>query len=135
MIKMYFHTSDPAKNKMVRWFKRQHLGVQIRNILQKPLSKTEITQLFLMSDNGTADLLAQRSKAAQALKLDDDVTFNQMVDTVQAHPQILKNPIVFDEHSLITGFNLEKVGVFIPAKQRKRERLSLFGQLYQADLI
>ncbi|MFD1318155.1 ArsC/Spx/MgsR family protein [Loigolactobacillus zhaoyuanensis] len=135
MINMYFHTSDPAKNKMVRWFKRQHLGVQIRNILQKPLSKAEITQLFLMSDNGTDDLLAQRSKAAKALDLDSDLTFNQMIDTVQAHPQILKNPIVFDEHSLITGFNLEKVGVFIPQTQRKRELLSLFGQLYKADLI
>lgn len=135
MINMYFHTSDPAKNKMVRWFKRQHLSLQIRNILQKPLSKAEITKLFLMSDNGTDDLLAQRAKATQALALGDDLTFNEMVEVVQAHPQILKNPIVFDEHSLITGFNLEKVGVFIPQKERKRKRLSLFGQLYMADLI
>ncbi|MFC6171586.1 ArsC/Spx/MgsR family protein [Loigolactobacillus jiayinensis] len=135
MINMYFHTSDPAKNKMVRWFKRQHIGLQIRNILQKPLDKSEITKLFLMSDNGTDDLLAQRAKATQALALNDDLTFNELVDLVQAHPQILKNPIVFDEHSLITGFNLEKVGVFIPQKERKRERMSLFGQLYMADLI
>lgn len=136
MIQMYFHTSDPAKNKMTRWFEQHQLTLQSRNIVRQPLTRPEIKHLFLMTANGSDDLLAKRSKAAQALALDlDKLSFNQLIALIQKHPQILKNPIVFDDRSLLTGFNLEKVGVFVPQKERKKERLSLFGQLYLADLI
>lgn len=136
MIQMYFHTSDPAKNKMARWFQQHQISLQSRNILRQPLTRPEIKHLFLMTANGSDDLLAKRSKATQALALDlEKLSFNQLVALIQKHPQILKNPIVFDDRSLLTGFNSEKVGVFIPQKQRKKERRSLFDQLYSAELI
>src|SRR5699024_12405451 len=64
---------------------------------------------------------------------DKGLTFNQLVIAVYQHPKILKNPIVFNEQSLVTGFNIEDIGIFVPSKQRKRERLSLLGKLYTAE--
>ena len=40
---------------------------------------------------------------------------------------------MFNEQSLVTGFNIEDIGIFVPSKQRKRERLSLLGKLYTAE--
>lgn len=133
MINLYFHTSDPAKRKMLDWFHDQKIDVQIRNIMQKRLTELEIRHLFLLSDNGSDDLIAIRSKAVQEHVFDKGLTFNQLVIAVYQHPKILKNPIVFNEQSLVTGFSIEDIGVFVPSKQRKRERLSLFGKLYTAE--
>jgi regulatory protein spx len=98
--------------------------------MQKRLTKLEIRHLFLLSDNGSDDLIATRSKAAREYTFDNSLTFDQLVTIVYKHPKILKNPIAFNENNLISGFNLEEIGVFVPRIQRKRERLSLFSKLY-----
>jgi len=130
MINLYFHTSDPAKRKMLDWFRCQKIETQTRNIMQKRLTKLEIRHLFLLSDNGSDDLIATRSKTAREYTFDNSLTFDQLVTIVYKHPKILKNPIAFNENNLISGFNLEEIGVFVPRIQRKRERLSLFSKLY-----
>ncbi|MGK4060101.1 ArsC/Spx/MgsR family protein [Loigolactobacillus coryniformis] len=133
MINLYFHTSDPAKRKMLDWFHYQKIETQTRNIMQKRLTKLEIRHLFLLSDNGSDDLIATRSKTAREYTFDNSLTFDQLVTIVYKHPKIMKNPIAFNENNLISGFNLEDIGVFIPRIQRKRERLSLFSKLYTVE--
>ncbi|AVK64663.1 MULTISPECIES: ArsC/Spx/MgsR family protein [Lactobacillaceae] len=133
MINLYFHTSDPAKRKMLDWFRCQKIETQTRNIMQKRLTKLEIRHLFLLSDNGSDDLIATRSKTAREYTFDNSLTFDQLVTIVYKHPKIMKNPIAFNENNLISGFNLEDIGVFIPRIQRKRERLSLFSKLYTVE--
>ncbi|ANK60535.1 MULTISPECIES: ArsC/Spx/MgsR family protein [Loigolactobacillus] len=130
MITMYFHTSDPAKNKLMKWFKQQHLEFKLRNIIQKPLTKAELTHLFLMATGGTDDLIAKKSKVAKSTQLDNNLTFNELIDTVLATPQLLKNPVVFDDKNIVAGYSLEKIGVFIPKSQRKLELMALFNRIY-----
>ena len=65
--------------------------------MQKRLTELEIRHLFLLSDNGSDDLIAVRSKAVQEYVFDKGLTFNQLVIAVYQHPKILKNPIVFNE--------------------------------------
>lgn len=83
--------------------------------------------------NGSDDLIATRSKTAREYTFDNSLTFDQLVTIVYKHPKIMKNPIAFNENNLISGFNLEDIGVFIPRIQRKRERLSLFSKLYTVE--
>ena len=75
------------------------------------MSAAEIQQLLTISLNGTDDLVAQRSRETKALKIDpDQMTLNELTAAIQKSPHILKNPIIFSENKLITGFDKEKNG-------------------------
>lgn len=130
MIYLYFHTNDPSKRKAVKWLEGHQLVFTQRNIERQPLNAAEIRALFSLSLNGTDDLVSKRSKDTKALTTSpDDLTVNQLVAAIEHAPHILKNPIIFDQHKLITGFDKEKMGIFIPAAQRKSELSNMFAKL------
>lgn len=130
MIYLYFHTNDPSKRKAAKWLKEHQLEFTQRNIEKQPLSGAEVRALFKLSLNGTNDLVSKRSKDTKALGQDpEDLTVNQLVGAIEKAPHILKNPIIFDSHKLVTGFDKEKTGIFIPAEQRRHELSSMFHKL------
>lgn len=122
MVYMYFHTNDPSKRKAVQWFAKHNIELQQRNIEKEPLSIAEVQELLAISLNGTDDLISQRSRETKNLKIaPEQMTFNQLVTTIHQKPHLLKNPIIFNANKLTTGFDTEKMGIFIPHKQRRLE--------------
>ena len=59
----------------------------------------------------------------------DTITINELIAAIQTSPYILKNPIIFDNRKLVTGFDREKMGIFIPQTQRQLELSTLFQKL------
>lgn len=130
MVQLYFHTNDPSKRKAVKWLAEHDIDLDQRNIESKPLTKEEIVHIFSLSLDGTDELISKRSKDTKALNMDpDQMTINQLTDAISATPHILKNPIIFDKHKLVTGFDLEKIGMFVPKRLRKLELSALFAKL------
>ncbi|WP_137602814.1 Spx/MgsR family RNA polymerase-binding regulatory protein [Paucilactobacillus nenjiangensis] len=133
MVKMYFHTNDPSKRKAVKWLAEHNVDIEQRNIENEPLTEAEIMNLFTLSIEGTDELISKRSKDTKALNHDtDQMTLKQLSEAIQKAPHILKNPIIFDKHKLVTGFDLEKIGAFVPKRLRKLELSALFAKLYPA---
>lgn len=129
MVFLYFHTNDPSKRKAVRWLNQHEINVHERNIEKDPLNEDEILKLLSLSINGTDDLISKRSRETKALKMDrQSVTINQLTAAIHTSPRILKNPIIFDSNKLITGFDQEKMGIFIPKKQRRLELSALLAK-------
>ena len=129
MVFLYFHTNDPSKRKAVRWLNQHDINVHERNIEKDPLNEDEILKLLSLSINGTDDLISKRSRETKALKMDrQSVTINQITAAIHQSPRILKNPIIFDSNKLITGFDQEKMGIFIPQKQRRLELSALLAK-------
>lgn len=130
MVNLYFHTNDPSKRKAVRWLTNHNIMVNQRNLEKEPLTKAEVTELLTLCLNGTDDLISKRSRETKSLKMDrDSVTINQLTSAIHENPHILKNPIIFNQHKLITGFDQEKMGVFITPRQRRMELSALFAKL------
>lgn len=130
MVNLYFHTNDPSKRKAVRWLTDHNIVVKQRNLEKEPLTKDEVTKLLTLCLNGTDDLISKRSRQTKSLKMDsDNVTINQLTAAIQKNPHILKNPIIFNNHKLITGFDQEKMGIFITPHQRRLELSALFAKL------
>lgn len=122
MVTVYFHTNDPSKRRAVKWLTAHQLVVEQRNIERNPLTRSEVYSLLSKSLNGTADLISARSRDTKALNLtSDNLTINQLADAIQSCPHVLKNPIICDDVKLVTGFDREKMGIFIPQRQRKME--------------
>lgn len=130
MVNLYFHTNDPSKRKAVKWLSAHGIEIHMRNLEKEPLSASEVQQLFALSLNGTDDLISKRSRETKKLKMDSDsVTINQLTAAIQTSPHILKNPIIFNDRKMVTGFDKEKMGIFIPQVQRQHELSSLFHKL------
>lgn len=128
MVYLYFHTNDPSKRKAVRWFTQRGIQIVQRNIEKNPLTANEMKHLLSISVNGTEDLVSTRSRDTKALKMDQPtVTINELTNAVFKNPRILKNPIIFDNSKLITGFDQEKMGIFVPQSQRKLELSKLLS--------
>lgn len=126
MIYLYYHTNDPSKRKAVKWLSAHNLSVNQRNIEKQPLSKSEVFNLLSKSINGTADLISTRSRDTKALRLtSESLTINELAEVIQTNPHVLKNPIICDENKLITGFDQEKMGIFITQQERKDELADL----------
>lgn len=129
MVYLYFHTNDPSKRKAVRWFNDHDIPLVQRNIEKQPLSADEVLHLLSISLNGTDDLISLRSRDTKALKMNrPSVTINEFTAAVQKSPRILKNPIIFDSIKLVTGFDQEKMGIFIPKSERRLELSQLLSK-------
>lgn len=133
MVTLFFHTNDPSKRKAVQWLTQHGITVTQRNIEKEPLTQAEVLDLLAISMDGTEDLISKRSRDTKALKMDsENVTINQLTAAVATNPHILRNPIIFNENKLVTGFDQEKMGVFIPKRQRRLELNRLLGKLTPA---
>ena len=129
MVYLYFHTNDSSKRKAIRWFRDHKIPVMERNIEKQPLTADEVLHLLSISLNGTEDLISLRSRDTKSLKMDrPSVTINEFTAAVQTSPRILKNPIIFDTNKLITGFDQEKMGIFIPQSERRLELSELLAK-------
>jgi regulatory protein spx len=129
LVYLYFHTNDPSKRKAVRWFNDHDIPLIQRNIEKQPLSPDEVLHLLSISLNGTDDLISLRSRDTKALKMNrPSVTINEFTSAVQKSPRILKNPIIFDSVKLVTGFDQEKMGIFIPKSERRLELSQLLAK-------
>lgn len=133
MVYLYFHTNDPSKRKAIAWFAAHDIKVVQRNLEKEPLKKKEVRQLLGLSLNGTDDLISKRSRDTKALNLDTrNITIDELTAAIQKSPRILKNPVIFDRHKLVTGFDQEKMGIFIPKNERRLELSKLLAKLAPA---
>ena len=39
-----------------------------------------------------------------------NLTINQLAQAIEKSPHILRNPIIFNDHKMVTGFDQEKMG-------------------------
>lgn len=133
MVNLYFHTNDPSKRKAVKWLEACGIEVQQRNLEKQPLTKAEIRQLLALSLDGTDDLISMRSRDTKALGLGKrTITIDELTAAIQKSPRILKNPVIFNQSKLVTGFDQEKMGIFVPKAQRRLELRELLAKLAPA---
>ena len=130
MVNLFFHTNDPSKRKAVQWLTQHGITVSQRNIEKEPLTSPEILDLLALSTDGTDDLISKRSHDTKALQMDArNLTINQLAQAIEKSPHILRNPIIFNDHKMVTGFDQEKMGVFISKHQRRLELNRLLANL------
>ncbi|PWG00156.1 Spx/MgsR family RNA polymerase-binding regulatory protein [Levilactobacillus bambusae] len=127
MIKMFYHTKTTAVTKAMKWLKSHGAAFEGQDIKKQPLDRETILHMLSLTEEGTDDLISKRSKAYKNLPESiDNMGLNELVDLLQTNPNILKNPIIVDDHKLATGFDLETIREFVPAEYRKKELAGFF---------
>ncbi|GAB4071912.1 Spx/MgsR family RNA polymerase-binding regulatory protein [Barrientosiimonas marina] len=114
-----------SARKAKEWLTDHAIPYAERNTAKVPLTLHELQAILRLTLNGTDDIISTRSNVYKDLQEDiSTLSLKQLLDLIQTHPGLLRNPIMIDEKRLQIGFNAEEIRQFIPRKMRETEWLN-----------
>ena len=124
MLIIYTAPSCTSCRKAKAWLIEHEIPHIDRNVFTTPLDATELKALLALSENGTEDLISERSKVYKKLNIDfDSLSMKELLSIVQENPSLLRRPIIADDKRLLIGFNEEEIRVFLPRKIKQMEQM------------
>lgn len=122
MIKIYTAPSCSSCRKVKKWFDEQKIPYVEKNIFAMALNEEELQDILVKSENGTEDIISERSKIVKESGVDlDSMTVKQLIKFIKENPSVLKRPIMVDDHKIQVGYNPDEIRVFIPHARRLAE--------------
>ena len=119
MIKIYVSPSCSSCRKVKKWFNDQNIPFEEKNIFSQTLKDEELKEILAKSENGTSDIISQRSKVLKDKNVDvENMTISEMIKFIRENPSILKRPIMVDDHRIQVGYNEDEITTFIPKTRR-----------------
>lgn len=135
MIKLYGSSSCNSCRKAKAWLEEQGLAFEERNMIAEPLNKRELKEILALTENGTEEIIATRSKVYNKFSFDfNDLTFNELVAVIEENPTLLKRPIIIDQTKLQIGYNEDEIHQFIPREVRKVYSKKMTETLFYMDM-
>ncbi len=123
MIKIYTSPSCSSCRKVKKWFEEQQIPFEERNIFNAALDPVELKEILFKSENGTEDIISERSKIVKEKKVNvEDMTISEMISFIRENPSVLKRPIVVNDRRIQVGYNEEEIRSFIPQARRIFEK-------------
>lgn len=75
-----------------------------------------------MTEDGTDEIIATNSNDFKNLNIDiEQLSIQELYAIIQAHPRMLRSPILIDEKRIQVGYNEMDIRRFIPRKVRAYE--------------
>ena len=129
MIVIYTAVSCVASRRAISWFKRNRISYIERKISNKnPLTKKELKDILVLTDNGWEDILCFRSNCYKKIKKEfEGYTFEKAVDVAIRNPTLVRNPIITNGKIIKIGFNEDVLRSFIPKKCRKKKLMQYYS--------
>lgn len=122
MITIYTSPSCSSCRKVKKWFEEQHIPYKEKNIFASTLTEQELKDMLIKAENGTDDIISNRSKIIKEQKVDiESMKISELVSFIRENPTILKRPIMLDDRRMQVGYNSEEIRTFIPRAQRIAE--------------
>lgn len=135
MIKLYGSTSCNSCRKAKAWLEEQGLAFEERNMIAEPLTKRELKEILALTETGTEEIIATRSKVYNKFSFDfNDLTFNELVAVIEENPTLLKRPIIIHQTKLQIGYNEDEIHQFIPREVRKVYSKKMMETLFYMDM-
>lgn len=122
MIKIYTSPSCSSCRKVKKWFKDENIPFVEKNIFVSTLNETELKDILYKSENGTDDIISNRSKIVKESGIDlNSLSLSELISFIKENPSVLKRPIIVDDRKIQVGYNQEDIRVFIPHARRMAE--------------
>ena len=134
MIKLYISPSCTSCRKAKAWLEENEMDFEEKNIYHEPLTKDEIKEILMLTDEGTEEIISYRSEAYQNLERDiEDFSMNELLDLFIEEPSLIRRPIIMDDRRLQIGFNDEEIRMFLPREIRNAEYAELYSKMVQVE--
>jgi len=119
MVTLYVTPSCTSCRKAKAWFQKNGIPYKERNIFSDPLKIEEIKEILRLTEDGTEEIISNRSKVFQELDVDlNQLPMNELYAIIQKKPGLLKRPIIVDGKRLQVGYNEEEIRSFLPRSVR-----------------
>ncbi|GAA0325259.1 transcriptional regulator SpxA [Bacillus carboniphilus] len=119
MVTLYTSPSCTSCRKARTWLEENQIPFKERNIISEPLSINEIKEVLRMTEDGTDEIVSNRSKTFQSLNVDlDTLPLPKLLKLIHENPGLLRRPIIMDEKRLQVGYNEDEIRRFLPRKVR-----------------
>ena len=123
MIVMYTSAGCSSCRKAKEYMRKNNLPFIEKKLEYTRLNDKEIRYLLERSENGSDDLISNRSKIIKEGNRDiETMKLSDLVSFIRKNPSILKRPIIIDNSSLEIGYDEEEISIF---KKNNEKRLSL----------
>ena len=123
MIVMYTSAGCSSCRKAKKYMRKNNLPFIEKKLEYTRLNDKEIRYLLERSENGSDDLISNRSKIIKEGNRDiETMKLSDLVSFIRENPSILKRPIIIDNSSLEIGYDEEEISIF---KKNNEKRLSL----------
>jgi len=134
MIKLYVSPSCTSCRKAKSWLEEQNLEYEEKNIYHEPLSKDEIKEILMLTDEGTEEIISYRSQAYQNLDVEiETLSMSELLDLFIEKPSLIRRPIIMDDRRLQIGYNEEEIRMFLPRSVRKIELAEIHERLQEVE--
>lgn len=122
MVTLYSSPSCASCRKAKSWLVANNIPFEERNIMAEPLTIEEIKNILRLTEDGTEEVISQRSNAFQALDVDlDDIPIKELYQLIQENPSLIRRPIIMDDRRMQIGYNEDEIRRFIPRNVRVME--------------
>ncbi|MBC9824290.1 MAG: transcriptional regulator SpxA [Carnobacterium inhibens] len=130
MITLYSSASCTSCRKAKSWLEEHDIPFTEKNVFTEKITDEELKSILQLTENGTKEIISQRSQAFRELDIDiEDMSLGKVLKLIQRHPGIMRRPILVDDKRLLVGYNEEDIRCFLPRDIRKLELLKLHDQL------
>lgn len=134
MIKLLVSPSCTSCRKAKSWLEEQELDFVEKNIFHDPLTKEEIKEILMLTDEGTEEIISYRSQAYQNLDVDiDTLSMNELLDLFIEEPSLIRRPIIMDDRRLQIGYNEEEIRMFLPREVRQVQLAEIHEKLVAVE--
>ncbi|ERL44799.1 negative regulator of proteolysis [Lactiplantibacillus paraplantarum] len=120
MIKLFTQAGCNSSRKARQWFRDHGIAFEEKNFSSTAPTISELKQILCLTENGLDDIISTRSQLYPTIadKL-PDMTFNETLQLLCEHPQLLRRPIIVGRNKLQVGFNDDDIRQFIPRHIRR----------------
>lgn len=119
MVTLYITPSCTSCRKAKAWFQKNGIPYKERNMFTEPMSTEEIKEILRLTEDGTEEIISNRSKVFQELDVDlNQLPMKELYTIIQKKPGLLKRPIIMDGKRLQVGYNEEEIRSFLPRSVR-----------------
>ena len=134
MIKLYVSPSCTSCRKAKSWLEEHGLEYEEKNIFHDPLTKDEIKEILMLTDEGTEEIISYRSQAYKNLDVDfDTLSMSELLDLFIEEPSLIRRPIIMDDRRLQIGYNEEEIRMFLPKRVRQLELAEIHDRLMEVE--
>lgn len=120
-IRIYSNKSDKKLRQVMSWCSLYGLEYEVMNINRRDFTYDEYKNILSLTDEGTYDLIAKRSKVYADMKDTvefEDMSMREYYEFLLDNPEVVNQPIVVGDRKLAIGFKPEDISVFLPKEHR-----------------
>ena len=135
MINLFTSPSCTSCRKAKAWLEEQGLDYKEKNIYHEPLTRDEIKEILMLTEEGTDEIISYRSQAYKNLEVENgDLAKNEFLQLINKKPSLNPRPIIMDDRRLQIGYNEEEIRTFLPREAREVELSEIRMKLVEEEI-